>query len=88
MYVDGDVEDVDLRRVLEGPALDVARRKEVLSDMTLQSICICSSSFYCTPDVLTLTRVVMVRLRKSDKSCGGRDNLRFALCNLTLTRIG
>lgn len=35
MYVDGDgeVEDVDLRRVLEGPVLVVARRKEVLSDI-------------------------------------------------------
>lgn len=39
MYVDGDVEEVDvvdLRRVLEGPVLVVARRKEVLSDMVPQ----------------------------------------------------
>lgn len=39
MYVDGDVEEVDVvdvRRLLEGPVLVVARRKEVLSDMALQ----------------------------------------------------
>lgn len=39
MYGDGDVEEVDvvdLRRLLEGPVLVVARRKEVLSDMALQ----------------------------------------------------
>lgn len=39
MYVDGDVEEVDvvdLRKVLEGPVLVVARRKEVLSDMVPQ----------------------------------------------------
>lgn len=83
MYVDGDVVDVDLRRVLEGPVPVVARRKEVLSDMAL---IVCMPSQLHT--VVDTDKVAESLLRKSDKTCGGRDNLRFILCKRPLTKTG
>lgn len=71
-YADGDVEeveDVDLRRVLEGPVLVVARRRDVLSDIVSRLANLLYETNR-TPGVDT-GMVVVSRMRKCDKTCGG-----------------